>query len=326
MNYDEFAFFNQQLAVMLRDGIPLEGALRQLATNMRGGALRGELEKLGADLSQGTPLKQALAARQLPDFYKHMIEAGVAANDLPGMLILLGDHYQRANLLWTRLKGLLVYPVLVLVAAFQLSAFITFLVLTLLAGLEENWMFQRIPPGLVLGLWTPPIFLGFMVILTAVFLSVPGIRRRLRWRLPAFHDASLAGVAGAMSLMLRQGGNLGDSLKLARQLEGGTRAGTELGEWGRRLADGRGKFVDLAQPGKAFPPLFVWLVANSGEDLAGGFQRAAEIYGARAAHRVELFLYAVLPCAVVVLGGMILGQIYPLAGMLSQILNMMDGK
>ena len=28
MKYDEFAFFNQQLAMMLRDGIPLEGAER----------------------------------------------------------------------------------------------------------------------------------------------------------------------------------------------------------------------------------------------------------------------------------------------------------
>ena len=30
MKLDEFAFFNQQLAAMLRDGIPLEGALQRL--------------------------------------------------------------------------------------------------------------------------------------------------------------------------------------------------------------------------------------------------------------------------------------------------------
>src|SRR5205814_1571539 len=38
MNYDEFAFFNQQLAAMLRDGIPLEGALSRLCADMRRGA------------------------------------------------------------------------------------------------------------------------------------------------------------------------------------------------------------------------------------------------------------------------------------------------
>jgi type II secretory pathway component PulF len=38
MKNDEFAFFNQQLAAMLRDGIPLEGALRHLCAEMRSGA------------------------------------------------------------------------------------------------------------------------------------------------------------------------------------------------------------------------------------------------------------------------------------------------
>ena len=48
MKYDEFAFMNQQLAAMLRDGIPLEGALRQLCETMRRGSLRAEFHQLGA--------------------------------------------------------------------------------------------------------------------------------------------------------------------------------------------------------------------------------------------------------------------------------------
>ena len=63
MNYDEFAFFNQQLAAMLREGIPLEGALKQLCAGMRSGPLRGEIQQLEADLARGTPLKEALARR-----------------------------------------------------------------------------------------------------------------------------------------------------------------------------------------------------------------------------------------------------------------------
>ena len=56
MKNDEFAFFNQQLAAMLRDGVPLEGALRRLCNEMRHGELRTELEQLEADLARGTPL------------------------------------------------------------------------------------------------------------------------------------------------------------------------------------------------------------------------------------------------------------------------------
>ncbi len=60
MKNDEFSFFNQQLAAMLRDGIPLEGAIRRLCEEMRSGQLRTELELLGADLEKGTPFSEAL--------------------------------------------------------------------------------------------------------------------------------------------------------------------------------------------------------------------------------------------------------------------------
>src|SRR5690349_12282639 len=121
MNYDEFAFFNQQLAAMLRDGIPLEGAIKQLCAGMRRGALRDELQKLEADLARGTPLSQALKARNLPPLYTRMVEIGVKSNDLPGTLIQVADYYHRTNAIWARLKGLMVYPLIVVIAALGLS-------------------------------------------------------------------------------------------------------------------------------------------------------------------------------------------------------------
>ena len=58
MKYDELAFFNQQLAAMLRDGMPLEGALRRLCEDMRAGPLRSELQALEAELAKGTPMAE----------------------------------------------------------------------------------------------------------------------------------------------------------------------------------------------------------------------------------------------------------------------------
>jgi hypothetical protein len=45
------------------------------------------------------------------------------SNDLPGVLTLLADRYQRRHSLVTRLKGLMVYPMIVLCSAFLLSCF-----------------------------------------------------------------------------------------------------------------------------------------------------------------------------------------------------------
>ncbi len=124
MKDDEFAFFNQQLAAMLRDGIPLEGALRRLCQEMRAGSLRTELQALETDLAKGTPMADALAPRQLPELYKRMILVGVKSGDLPGALTMLADYFQRQNNTWTRLKSLMVYPIIVLLFAFFLSLFL----------------------------------------------------------------------------------------------------------------------------------------------------------------------------------------------------------
>jgi type II secretory pathway component PulF len=103
MKYDEFAFFNQQLGRMLKDGIPLEGALRRLCKNMRRGRVRAELEALGNDLAEGRPLDQALERRRLPELYVHLLKMGARSNNLPDILLMLADHYQRVSYLWTRL-------------------------------------------------------------------------------------------------------------------------------------------------------------------------------------------------------------------------------
>src|SRR5437667_11532832 len=97
-------------------------------------AFLAKVQQLDAHLSRGTPLKEALARRALPPFYIRMVEIGTRSNDLPGVLTLLADHYHRANALWTRLKGLMVYPLLVLLVSLALTLFISMAFSRFLAG------------------------------------------------------------------------------------------------------------------------------------------------------------------------------------------------
>jgi type II secretory pathway component PulF len=321
MKLDEFAFFNQQLATMLRDGIPLEGALRRLCSEMRRSTLRDELRALEADLARGTPMAEALGSRQLPELYKRMILVGVKANDLPGALTMLADYFQRQNNLWTRMKGLMVYPVIVLFAAFLLSLFLSFILkefiwtnLTALAGTAS------LPP-LVQVLWVTPAVLGLLLVAVLVIALVGRLRRALRWRLPAFREASIARVASALSLMLRNGVPLDDSLAFVQQLEKGTVAEGEINRWRTKLAAGRGKFSEMTEGGKHFPALFTWTVAQSGENIAGGFERAAELYQARAKYRSELLLYSLLPCSILLLASMLVAQMQPVIVAMTSLLR-----
>ena len=322
MNYDEFAFFNQQLAVMLRDGIPLEGALKQLCAGMRIGPLRAEMQQLEAELARGVPLKEALGHRALPPFYVQMVEIGVRSNDLPGVLTLLADYYHRANALWTRLKGLMVYPLIVVVVSLGLTLLLSVTLSRFLPNLFDQ--LAPVQPLLIAGVWLPPLFLGLAALLCLAAVSIPNWRASLRWRLPAFREASLAQLASAIALMLRNGATLAEALAMAEKLESASPAGKALAQWRSLVETGQGKPAQwpAARP---FPPLFLWLVQNGGEDVAAGFQKAAEIYRSRASYRIELALFGALPISVLLLGQMVLWQVAPLFKMMIDMMNMIGG-
>ncbi len=323
MKTDEFAFFNQQLAAMLRDGIPLEGALQRLCADMSDAALRIELQALADDLARGVPLRDAIQKRKLPELYQCLIQVGAQSNDLPGVLTLIADHYQRRYTIWTRLKGLLVYPMIVLLACFVLSGLLAILLDRVVwpsLALAASGMGR---PTFQIALWLSPVILGVLLMAAIVTLTVPSIRQALRWRVPSFRESSLAQIASSVALLLRNGVPLDHALALVERMESGNRAGAEISVWRQRLAAGHGKFAEMAATGRAFPPLFIWLVAHGREDMAAGFQRAAEIYQARATNRAELLLYSALPCSVLALGVLIVMQIQPVLAALVQFMNML---
>ena len=319
MNYDEFAFFNQQLAAMLRDGIPLEGALKQLCAGMSAGPLRNEMSQLENDLSRGTPLNEAISHRALPEFDLRMVTVGTRSNDLPGMLTLLADYYQRTNSVWNRLKGLMVYPFLVLLVALGLTIIVSLLAKKFVMVTVADMM--PTPPLIFSTLWIPPVIIGIFLAAGVAVVTIPGLRAWARWRIPAFRETSLAQIASAMALMLKSGTPLPDALAFAESIEANSPAGDALREWRAQLQAGQGKPAQWPHALSPFPPMFLWLVRKGGEDIAGGFEKAAEIYQSRASYKIELLLYGALPVSVLLLGQMVIWQVAPLFHALATLMS-----
>jgi type II secretory pathway component PulF len=317
MNYDEFSFFNRQLAAMLKDGVPLEGAIKQLCADMRAGRLREQLELLEHDLAKGTPLKEAMASRNLPAYYKKMVEIGARTNDLPGTLTMLADYYERANALWTRLKGLMVYPAIVIFVSIAITTFLCIAFNHFLSNVND---FMPIPPIFMAAMWMPPVLMALALGIGLAAVLVPSWRARLRWKVPAFREASLSQLASAIALMLRNGATLPEALAMAESLEAGTPAGSALAVWRGQVESGVGSAARFPLL-KPFPPLFVWMLQKSPEQPAIAFGKAAELYNARASYRIELALYGALPVSMLLLGQMIFWQMAP---MIQSFISMMN--
>ena len=321
ISYEDLAFTNRQLAGMLRNGVPLESGLRQLCASMATGRLRTELSKLEQDVEEGKPLREAIRSRHLPELYVQMLQVGAQSNDLPGILVLLADYYERVQAIWTRLKGLMIYPIIVAVMATALSLGMAFIGHQVLQSVTDES--GRVPSSAasLASIAIIPVASCCVLVGLVAMALVPPLRRWASWMLPGFKEAALSQFAAAMSLMLKQGCPLSEALQISHQMEMRSPLGKELGVWQRLLAGGDGKFLAFAVPGRIFTPLFVWLVGNAGEDLAAGFDRAAEVYSARATYRVEMMLYAALPVAVVLLGIIILGQLLPIAHLSLKMLD-----
>jgi type II secretory pathway component PulF len=336
MNLDEFAFFNQQLAAMLRDGIPLEGALRQLSAGLAAGKLRTEITALETDLSQGTPLSDALARRELPDLYRRLLHIGAKSNDLPAALTLLADYYQRQHTLWTKLKGLLVYPVLILATSFLISLLMWWLggrfVLPIWLDVVQD-MFEgaqlpaatRLAVPLLMHGWIFPVLFAIPLAVAVWLMCSGALRAKFLDRLPAFREARLAQTALAAHLLLKGGIPFPETVGLLEALQPGERLRADLASWRVNLSRGVARFATVAAGGKFFPPLFIWLVDSARENLSAGFAQAAEIYEARATHRSEALMYAALPVAVMSVGLVVLLQAYLIGSLYLVFVSLVNG-
>jgi type II secretory pathway component PulF len=326
MNYEEFSFFNQQLGAMLKSGLPLEGSLQQISASMNRGELRTEVELLQRDLSEGVPLDEAISRRKLPELYTALVRVGLKSNDLPGVLTMVADYYRSIHNNWTRLKGLLVYPAIVLVTSLLVSGFLAVLYTSLLKGSWEAFELFGTNRGaslgvMILAVWTPVILISIVAAAFAGALSVRQIRYKLRWRVPGFREASLAQFASAMSLMLENGCDVKTALELVEKNEANADTRSELRVWRDRLAAGTHRFADIAVRSRLAPPLFIWLVAGAGENWALGFRRAADVYGARANHRIEVALYAALPVAILFVAAIVATEMAPVMQGFLQFMN-----
>lgn len=328
MKLDELAFFNQQLAGMLKAGLPLEGSLRQLAAGMGKGRFRDDVVQLERRLADGEPLAQALAASRLPEFYRRMLIAGRTSGSLPQVLLLLADYYQQASLLGTRIKSVLFYPGIVIIGSWLLSMLVWVLYGALqshfLIMFDADWLRGGAPVSFMVGMVLPSAVITLAAILYLVTVLTPSLRRLLMWKLPGLREASIARLAHLFGMMLQSGCSLNETLPVLHELEKGSPAQPVIKQWEQAVAAGGNRFEGLAtRVNSPLPPLFYWLVGADRENWCAGLLRAAGIYHNRARNKLELILAAALPVCVIVLGVLILYQTYSLY--VSLLAGFLDG-
>lgn len=124
---ESLADLNDELAAMIRAGIPLDEGLRSAARHLRKDA-RNFVERLITRIKQGDTLDEAIdvESQDLPVAYSSLIKSGIRIGRLPEALAAYTSFSRSRMELRQELGNSLLYPAIVLSTAFLLSLFVCF--------------------------------------------------------------------------------------------------------------------------------------------------------------------------------------------------------
>src|SRR5947207_7072181 len=124
---NDFLLFNQQLAALLRAGIPILQAITMLRRRAASVRLRVVLEEVEEAIRGGAALSQAFAAQgaTFPRIYTASILAGERSGALDEVLSRYVTYMRRSVGLRRKIRGALAYPTFLLFASLGMVIFLT---------------------------------------------------------------------------------------------------------------------------------------------------------------------------------------------------------
>src|SRR5262245_17042668 len=122
----QLALFTKQLSILQDAGLAILRSLRILESQQKPGRLKNALMDVGDEIESGATLSEAMAKspKVFNRLYINMIKAGEAGGALEVILRRLSEFLERSESLKRKVKGAMIYPVVVVLVAVGILIFI----------------------------------------------------------------------------------------------------------------------------------------------------------------------------------------------------------
>lgn len=171
----DLAIFSRQLAVMLNSRVPVVQSLLSLSAQITRSDFREKIIRISELVEEGNNLSEAFAfyPELFDAFYISLLKSGEASGKISESLFYLSDHLEREYDTISKIKGALLYPILVLVVFVAVVAIVfTFVMPKLLAVLRE--MGSNVPLSTKVLMSFYNFFAGYGWILAIGFVALAG--------------------------------------------------------------------------------------------------------------------------------------------------------
>ena len=126
VKFNEMTLFTRQLSILQDAGLPILRSLKILADMQKPGRLKNSLLDVCDEIEGGATLSEAMSKspKAFDRLYVNMIRAGEAGGALEVILRRLSEFMERAQALKRKVKGAMVYPIVVVSVAVGILTFI----------------------------------------------------------------------------------------------------------------------------------------------------------------------------------------------------------
>ena len=353
---EDFKSFNQQLALLIKSGLPLETGLQVLAADAPRGRRVSVLSHISEDLQSGLTLPQAVEKHrgEFPPDYARLLDAGIRTNNLSDVLVNLGNHLDLRQKLNESLFRALAYPVCVIAALLAVMAFLGLKVFPYFQQFIRQWMItSRL--HLFYGSKTPhtpllttilltcgahaPVFVAVIVAFAVLAIGFWLMFRKRPVMLfvedwialhvpvlgPMLRAGFIARWCDALRIGVASGLDLPQAVELANSVTGSPALaadGTQMNE-----AMSRGLPLNQAPSGKMLPSSVAATIQSgiAGNNLPETLTVLSEGYTREAQTRMAIAPAIVTPVVLLFIGVMVFLVIYAIALPFVQLLQGVGG-
>jgi type IV pilus assembly protein PilC len=334
--------FTRQFATMISAGLPMVQCLEILGTQMESAEFRKIVMKVKESVQSGATLSEALSKHKkaYDDLYVNMVEAGEVGGALDTILVRLAQYREKADKLARKVKGAMVYPIVVMIVAigvtFAMLRYIVPVFAKMFSGLGAE---LPAPTQVVLGLSNFLRDQSLLILLLLVLgvigfkLYVRNPKGRLTWdtfklRMPLLgtliRKAAISRFTRTLATLLSSGVSILDALSITAKTAGNMVLQNAINKSMLSIAEGETITQPLKESG-VFPPMVTQMI-SVGEKTGGMddmLAKIADFYDDEVDAAVAALTSIIEPVVIVfmgaIIGGILIAMYLPMFDIIGKI-------
>ena len=336
--------FTRQLATLVNAGLPLMRGLEVLKRQMKDPQLNEALTGISDNIASGGTFSEALTAypKIFDNLYVNMVKAGEAGGVLEVVLGRLAEFAEKGERIKNKVKGAMIYPVVVLIAAVGITAFLLVTVIPKFQQVFNDMLGGAALPGITqfvinMSEWVKNNGMTLAIIVASVIIlkKIVGKTEKgatffdwLSLKMPVtgtlVQRTAVSRVTRTLGTLLASGVPILQSLVIVRDTTGNRIVSKALQNVHDAVKEGEGMTQPLAA-WPVFPPRVVSRVEFGEETgaLADMLTRVANTYDDEVDNAVAGMTAAIEPALIIVLavvvGTIVIAMFLPMIKIISSV-------